>query len=421
MLDIKFIKENVELVKAAARRKQLSINLDELLELDEKRLKILNEVERLRAEQKEVGAGVVNAVEVDRDRLIAKLKVVKDNLKTREARLQVILRRWQTLMLEIPNLPDFSVPDGATDADNQEIRRWGEIPKFDFAPKNHWDLMSALGLADFERGAKVAGFRGYFLLGGAAELSFALWQFAFQWLRQAGFEPVLAPSLVRPDSFIGTGYLPGGIEDLFRSQDEKYFSGTAEVPTMGYLMDEIIAADTLPRRFAAFSVCFRREAGNYGRDAKGLFRVHEFYKVEQVVLCAADHEESVRWHEALTANSEKMLQALNLPYRVVVNCAGDLGLGQVKKYDLETWLPSENRYRETHSASYFHDFQTRRLNIRYRDAEGKLRYPHSVNNTAVATPRLLAALIENNQQADGSINVPEPLRPILGRDKLVGR
>ncbi len=419
MLDIKFIRENPDLVKEAARRKRLTINLDELLQLDAKRLTSLVEVERLRAEQNEVGGQIASTDGAERDRLIAKMKVLKDGLKKKEARLQVIMRRWQGLMLEIPNLPDISVPEGESEADNQEIRRWGEPRQFSFPPKNHVELMTAARLADFERGAKVAGFRGYFLLGAAAELSLALWQFAISWLRDHRFEVVLAPALVRSDPFVGTGYLPGGVEDLFKSQDEKYFSGTAEVPMMGYLMDETLELANLPRCYAAFSTCFRREAGNYGRDAKGLFRVHEFYKVEQVVLCAAEHEESVRWHELLTENSEKMLQALGLPYRVVVNCGADLGLGQVKKYDLETWLPSENRYRETHSASYFHDFQTRRLNIRYRDAEGRLRYPHSINNTAIATPRLLAAIVENYQEADGSVRIPAPLQSLLGRDKLL--
>jgi seryl-tRNA synthetase len=219
---------------------------------------------------------------------------------------------------------------------------------------------------------------------------------------------------------MGTGYLPQAEEELYKTQDDLYLSGTAEVPTMGYFMDEVLDKAQFPLKFIAFSPCFRREAGSHGKDTRGLVRLHEFFKLEQVVLDEADHAKSVEHHEALTANAEEILAALKLPYHVVVNCGGDLGLGQVKKYDLEVWMPSEKKYRETHSSSYFHDFQTRRLNIRYRDEAGKLRFAHSLNNTGAATPRLLAAVIENYQQADGTIAVPEVLVPYLGK-KVIGR
>lgn len=282
--------------------------------------------------------------------------------------------------------------------------------------------MQSLGMLDLERGTKVAGFRGYFLTGDGVLLNFALWNFVMDFFQKKGdFKPLLAPSLVRREPFMGTGYLPQSEEDLYKTQDSDYLAGTAEVGTMGYFMDEVIQANELPMKFIAFSPCFRREAGSHGKDTKGIMRVHEFFKLEQVVLCEASHETSVKNHEELTKNAEDLLQALNIPYHVVVNCGADLGLGQVKKYDIESWVPSENTYRETHSSSYFHDFQTRRLNIRYRDAEGKLRFVHSLNNTALATPRILISLIENNQQVDGSVIIPEALRPYMGGRERISK
>lgn len=230
---------------------------------------------------------------------------------------------------------------------------------------------------------------------------------------------MFVPSLVKRVNFLGTGYIPQSEEDLFKTQDELYLAGTGEVATMGYYMGEILEKKDLPIKLAAYSPCFRREIGAHGKDTKGIIRVHEFHKWEQVILCEANHEESVRWHEHLTENAEEMLQGLKIPYHVVVNCGGDIGLGQVKKYDIEAWVPSEKKYRETHSSSYFHDFQTRRLSIRYRDDDGALRFVHSLNNTALAIPRILVPVIENYQEADGSIRIPEALVPYMGKDKIV--
>jgi seryl-tRNA synthetase len=323
-----------------------------------------------------------------------------------------------TVLWRVPNIPDMSVPEGASDADNKEVRTWGTAPAFPFTPKDHIALMEALDMVDFERGVKVAGFRGHILKGAGAMLSMAVWQYALATLSKKGFTPMVVPSMVKRELLIGSGYLPQGEEDLYKTQDSSYLAGTAEVSMMGYYSDEVIDV-TQPKKFVAFSPCFRREAGSHSKDTKGLIRVHEFYKIEQIILAEASHELSVKLHEEITANAEEMMQALGLPYRVVVNCAGDLGLGQVKKYDIEAWVPSQNTYRETHSASYFHDFQTRRLNIRYRDAEGKLKFAHSLNNTAFATPRLLVAIVENYQQADGSIVVPEVLRPYMGGIEVI--
>jgi seryl-tRNA synthetase len=328
-------------------------------------------------------------------------------------------------MVAVPNIPDISVPDGVDDKENQEVKRWspsgGDVPKFDFEPKNHIELMENLGMLDLERGTKVAGFRGYFLKGDGARLQFALWRFVQDFFaKKSDFTPMIVPSLLKRDLLLGTGYIPQGEEDLYKTQDGEYLSGTAEVATMGYYMDEIIDKKDLPMKFLSFSDAFRREAGSHGKDTRGILRVHEFYKYEQVVLCEASHEESVKFHEEIQRNSEEITEALGLPYHVVVNCGGDLGLGQVKKYDIEVWVPSENTYRETGSASYFHDFQTRRLNIRYKDDDGKLKFVHSLNNTALSG-RPLIMIVENYQQADGSIKIPDVLQPYMGGQTVISK
>lgn len=419
MLDIKFIRENAELIREGAKKKHLDFDVDALVSADKKRLEILSLVEKLRTEQNKITdkvAGIQDQAE--RETLIKEMRALKEHLKEKEDALKETMREWQTLMLQVPNIPDMSVPDGASDAENQELKRVGDTPSFSWKPKDHIELMEKLDMVDFERGAKVAGFRGYFLKNDGALLSFAVWQFVMNEMVKQGFAPMIVPSLVKRETLFGTGYLPQGEEDLYKTNDGDFLAGTGEVGTMGYYMDEVIDAAELPKKFVAFSPCFRREAGSHGKDTKGLVRVHEFFKLEQVVFCEADHQESVKYHEMLTENAEKLLQALKLPYRVVVNCGGDLGLGQVKKYDIEAWVPSQEKYRETHSSSYFHDFQTRRLNIRYKDKEGKLRFVHSLNNTAIATPRVLAAIVENYQEEDGSVRVPEVLQPYMGKSVM---
>jgi len=318
----------------------------------------------------------------------------------------------------VPNIPDMSVPEGKSDADNQEVKAWGEQTQFPFEPKNHIDIMTKLNMVDFERGTKVHGFRGYYLINGGARLSWAIWNYAQEFFLAKGFNPMLVPAVVRKSNLYGTGHLPNDAEDVYNTQDDDYLIGTAEIPTMGYYTDEVLTKESLPIKWLSFSPCFRREAGSYGKDIKGLIRVHEFFKLEQVVLCEASHEESVKWHEWLNRNTEEFIESLGIPYRTVMNCGGDLGQGQVKKYDIELWVPMEKKYREISSASYFHDFQTRRFNIRYKDADGKLRYAHSLNCTAIPTPRILVSLVENFQQADGTVTIPEPLRKYFGTDVI---
>ncbi len=420
MLDIKFIRENKDLIKEGARKKRLEFDVERLIEVDARRRELVASVEAKKTEQNKVSQEITSTTDqTQRQTLIDQMRVVKEAAKIEEEQLAEVMKEWQALMVAVPNIPDISVPEGESDADNQEVRQWGEIPKFDFEPKKHYELMEALDMVDFDRGTKVSGFRGYFLKNDGVLLHFAVWQFVLDTLVKQGFSPMMVPSLVRRETLLGSGYLPQGEDDLYKTQDSDYLAGTGEVATMAYYSDEVIDASQLPLKMLAFSPCFRREAGSHGKDVKGLYRVHEFYKFEQVVLCEANHQTSVELHEQITDNAEKLLQALKVPYHVVVNCGADLGLGQVKKYDIEAWRPGEGKYGETHSASYFHDFQTRRLNIRYRDAEGKLRFVHSLNNTAAATPRLLISIIENYQQADGSIVIPEVLRPYMGgRDRI---
>jgi seryl-tRNA synthetase len=422
MLDIKFIRDNKDLVKDGVRKKHMDFNVDRLIEVDVIRREIITSIEAKKAEQNKVSQQITTtADQAERTKLIEEMRTLKDAMKVEEEKLQEVMKEWQLLMVAVPSIPDMSVPEGATENENVEIRTWGEIPKFDFEPKSHIDLMLAHDMVDFDRGTKVACFRGYFLKNDAVRLHFALWQFLLDSFLKNNFEPMMVPSLVKRETLMGTGYIPQGEDDLYKTQDGDYLSGTGEVATMAYYSDEILDKAMFPKKILAFSPCFRREAGSHGKDTRGLIRVHEFYKWEQVILCEADHQQSVAFHEELTANSEKLIQALEIPYHVLVMCGGDLGLGQVKKYDIECWVPAENTYRETHSASYFHDFQTRRLNIRYRDAEGNIKFAHSLNNTAAATPRLLVSIIENHQQADGSIKIPAVLRPYMGGQEYIGK
>jgi seryl-tRNA synthetase len=416
MLDIKFIRENADLVREAARKKRIDFKVDELLKADDERRKLIALTEGKRNEQKNLSRPTAGEEISDSRR--QSLKALKLSIEEEEKNLKEVTARWQQLMLSVPNIPDISVPEGESDGDNKEIKTWGEKPQFGFKAKNHVDLMLAHNMVDFERGAKVAGFRGYFLKNDGALLSFAIWQYALEFFGKRGFTPMLVPSLVRKENLLGTGFIPQGEEDLYKTQDGEYLAGTAEVATMGYLADETIPKEKLPLKYLCFSPCFRREAGSHGKDVRGLIRVHEFFKWEQVIICEASHEESVKWHEWLNRNTEEFVESLGIPYRTVLNCGADLGLGQVKKYDIELWVPLEEKYREISSASYFHDFQTRRLGIRYKVGDEKPVYAHSLNSTAAPTPRLLVSLVENFQQADGSIKVPEVLQKYLGKNVI---
>ncbi|MHB0865474.1 MAG: serine--tRNA ligase [Minisyncoccota bacterium] len=420
MLDIHLIRENTDIVKAGAAKKRIEVDIDRLIVVDDERKRLRQELDAKKAEQNRRSSEIQRATGSEREKLIEAMQHLKAGMAESEEQLKAVMAEWQKLMLMVPNIPDMSVPDGESDADNLEVKTWGTPTEFSFTPKDHVELMTTLGIADFERGAKVAGFRGYFLKGDGVLLANAVWQLALKHFSAKKLVPLSVPSLVRRETFLGTGYLPQGEEDLYKTQDGEYLAGTAEVATMGYYMDEVLDMSALPVQFLGFSPCFRREAGAHGKDVRGLIRVHEFFKWEQVVLCRAEHDESVRLHDWLNRNTEEFIELLNIPYHTVVNCGGDLGLGQVKKYDIELWVPGEKTYREISSASYFHDFQTRRLNIRYRDAEGNMRFPHSLNSTAIPTPRILVSIIENYQQADGTIKVPDALVPYVGKSVIGG-
>lgn len=420
MLDIKFIRDNKDIVIMGAKKKCVDIDIENLLKKDEERLAVLKEIEELRSEVNKVS----NNIARDQDsalkiQLIEEMRAVKEDIKTKEEKLKNITEEWQKIMLQVPNVPDISVPEGVSDAENKEIKTWGEKTNFTFEPKDHIEIMNALRMVDFERGTKVHGFRGYFLTNDGVRLCFAIWNYALDFFTNRGYSPIIPPVIVRKQNLFGTGHLPGDVEDYYMTQDGDALAGTAEVPLTGMFAGETLEKNSLPIKMLGFSPCFRREAGSHGKDVKGLIRVHEFYKMEQVVLCEANHETSVKFHEEINRNTEEFIESMNIPYRTVINCGGDLGLGQVKKYDIELWVPKENKYREISSASYFHDFQTRRFGIRYKDTEGKMQYAHSLNSTAIPTPRILVSLIENYQQADGSVLIPEVLRKYMGGKDLI--
>ncbi|MEI6843106.1 MAG: serine--tRNA ligase [bacterium] len=422
MLDIKFIRENKELVAMGAKKKRIDFDVEALIKADDKRRELISMIEKKRAEQNDVSEKIVRTNDpAQKSQMISEMQSLKAELQKEEEELKAVMHEWQILMVAVPNIPDMSVPEGESDADNKEVKTWGEPTQFSFTPKTHIELMTNLGMLDLDRGSKVAGFRGYFLTGDGARLQFALWQFVTDFFqKKGGYRPMIVPSLLRRELLMGTGYLPQGEEDLYKTQDGEYLSGTAEVATMGFYMDEVLDKKDLPIKMLSFSPAFRREAGAHGKDTKGILRVHEFYKFEQVILCEASHTESVAFHEELERNTEELTEELGLPYHVVANCGGDLGLGQVKKYDIEVWLPSENTYRETGSCSYFHDFQTRRLNIRYRDESGKMQFVHSLNNTALSG-RPLIMIVENYQQEDGSIKIPDVLQPYMGGQTVISK
>lgn len=419
MLDIKFIRENPEIIKMAAKKKHSDFDVEKLVEADKKRIEFSQKIEEFRARQNAVSAEIPTASPEDKQKKIEEMSLVKEEIKKLEPEFEKVMNEWRSLMLQVPNVPDISVPDGDSDADNQEVKVWGEKPNFSFTPKDHIEIMENLKMVDFERGSKVHGFRGYFLTGEGVRLCFAIWNYALKFFGDRGYNPVIPPVIVRKENLYGTGHLPGDTDDYYVTQDDDALAGTAEVPLMGFHRDEVLDKKDLPKKYLGFSPCFRREAGSYSKDTKGLIRVHEFYKFEQLILCEASHEESVKYHEELNTNTEEFIESMNIPYHTVINCGGDLGQGQVKKYDIELWVPKEEKYREISSASYFHDFQARRSNIKYRDEEGKTRYVHSLNCTAIPTPRILVSLVENFQNEDGSITIPQVLREYMdGKEKI---
>ena len=415
MLDIKFIRENLEKVKKAVLDKNREVDFEKLLSLDSKRRGLITEAEKVRAER-----NVISKQITDDKKQRETGKKLKEKTKEIEESLKKVEEEFKNIMYTVPNVPDESVPIGKDATGNKEIKKWGEIPKFDFKPLDHIELGKRNDLFDLGRGAKVAGFRGYFLKNEAALMEMGILAYTFKKLVSKGYIPLIAPSLVREFTLFGNGQFPWGREEVYRMEkDNIYLAGTAEVPVTAYFADEVLSEKDLPKKFVAFSPCFRMEAGSYGKDTRGLYRLHQFNKIEQVIINKNNYQGSLELHEELLRNSEEVLQDLKLPYRVMLMCTGDMGEPQVKKYDVETWMPVRGGYGETMSNSFMGDFQTRRLNIRYKTGEGKTEFTHSLNNTAVASPRILIAILENYQQKDGSVTVPEVLRECVGKELIV--
>ena len=415
MLDIQIIRNETERVKAAVARKKFAVDIDELLSVDAQRRELAGQVDDLRAERKEVASSIPRLEGEDKAAAIAEGRALRERIAELEETQRQTESRFDELMLLVPGLPVDGIPDGSSDEDNVEVRRVGEVPTFDFEPQDHVALCETLGLADFTRAAKFAGGRAYLLTGHGALLEYAVTRFAMDTLMVRGWSPMVVPLLVNERAMYGTGFFPHGLEDTYQlPNDDLYLVGTSEVSLVSIHRDEVLAAEQLPIRYAGMTTCFRREAGNYGRDTRGLYRVHQFQKVEQVSIIEASEAASEAEHYRLLDNSETILKALGIPYRVALACTQELGMGQARKHEIESWMPSRQAYCETHSCSTMHDFQARRSRIRYRpEAKAKPLFTHTLNNTAIASPRFLIPLLELNQQADGSVVIPEVLRPYM--------
>jgi seryl-tRNA synthetase len=416
MLEIQFIRDNRDQVKQAAINKNFDPEIvDSLLDLDVKRRELMTQSQDIRASRNQLNEQLKNERTPE---LITQSQQLKAQLGELEDQLKQVNLEYDAVMLKIPNVTLEEVPVGKDAADNQIVRTIGQKPVFDFTVKDHVELGTTLDLLDLDRGSKVSGYRGYFLKNQAVMLQFGLMRYALDKLAAKGFSPIIPPVVDRKQAFINTGHFPWGEAEAYAVSDDMYLAGTAEVPLVSYHSGEILNEKDLPIKYAGFSPCYRREIGSYGKDTRGIFRVHEFMKIEQVVLCVNDIEESRKMHELLLSNAEEMLTELGLHYRVMIMCTGDMGEPQMKKYDIETWMPGRNDYGETMSDSIMGEFQSRRADIRYRAKDGTLKYVHMLNNTALASSRMLIALWENYQQADGSIKIPEVLIPYVGFDTI---
>ena len=414
MLDRRFIRDNPEAVKAAVRVKGIDLDVDELLRLDQSSRELQRELDEAQTQRKSFAREFARADEATREKLKAEHEEQDLHLKSVREQLTDVNERLQALLLLTPMVPWTGAPVGGESA-NLTIRTWGEQPAFDFEPKDHVELLESRDWAEFSRARKASGERAYALKGEMVLLERAMLSYALDYLIELGLMPISVPSLVREEPLIGNGQFPAHREETYAiPADDLYLAGTAEVALVGLHAGEILDAKALPIRYAGISPCFRREAGSAGRDVRGLLRVHQFEKVEQFVICRADDEESDQWHAELLDAAEHLLQGLGLAYQVVEISTGDMGAGKYRMNDIETWMPSLGAYRETHSCSSLHDWQARRASIRYRDTDGTVKFAYTLNNTAIATPRLLAALVENYQTADQKVQIPKVLRPYLG-------
>jgi seryl-tRNA synthetase len=422
MIDPNDIRKRPDAYKKACLDKRVSLDIDELLRVDDVYREAKKSFETARAEQNAVSKLIPTLKGDEKNLKLAEMKDLAARVKELELAVREKEQALEAMLLRAPSIPSAKVPLGKDDSENVELRTWGTPREFSFQAKDHVELGKSLDILDIERGVKVAGARNYFLKGDGARLQRAVLDFALDMLHDRGYTLMEPPHIVRYDAMQGTSYFPGGEEQAYHLDDRDpdfYLIGTAEVPVCSYHTDELLKEDQLPLRYAGYSPCYRREAGTYGKDTAGIYRIHQFYKVEQVVFCRNDEQESAKLHAELLGNAEKLLQALELPYRVVDVCTGDMGLGQVYKNDIETWMPSRKSYGETHSCSTFFDFQSRRLKIRYKDSQGNNLYCHTLNNTLVASPRILIPLLECNQNEDGSVTIPTVLRPYMKHQEKI--
>jgi len=417
MLDLKFIRENPDLVKDAIKKKRVGLDLDELLRADQELLAHKRKSQALNEEKNANAKKMKGATPEEREAIITRGREIGAEIEALKPAVEAAEKKLQSLLYLVPMIPSPDAPVGPDESGNVEVKKWGKKPEFSFKPKDHVEIINQRGWADLERIAKVAGSRSYALKGGLVLLEMSILRYGLDKLASKGFNLITVPAMAREFAFIGTGHFPTGRDQVyFLPEDDIYLAGTAEVPVNALHSGEILDEKNLPMLYGGVSPCFRREAGSAGRDVRGLIRVHQFNKVEQYIMCKNDPAESAKWHEMLLATSEEILQDFELHYRVVEVCTGDMGAGKYKMFDIETWVPSESLYRETHSCSNLHDWQARRTDLRYRDADGNVKYCHTLNNTAIATPRILVPFLEQHQQEDGKIRIPEKLRRYLGAD-----
>jgi len=415
MIDIKLIRSEPDRYIQAAADKNISVDIPALLDLDTRLLAARQELQNARTAQNQAGKQIAKLKGDEKQAAIAEMAEMKVRVKELGDQVADLEPAFNELMLRVAQPAAAEVPVGKDDTENVELRREGEVRKFNFEPRDHIQLGESLGIIDMPRGVKLAGSRNYILRGAGALMHQAILRLALDQMVAKGYTLLTVPVLVNESVMYGTGYFPVGRDQAYLCErDGQSLVGTAEVPVTAYHTDEILDEADLPRKYVAMSTCFRREAGAAGKDTYGLYRIHYFDKVEQVILCRNDEQTSVEHHQEILTNAEDVLKALGLPYRVANVCTGDLGQGQVQKFDIETWMPSRDSYGETHSASRFYEFQARRLNIRYRDGEGELRFVHTLNNTVIASPRVMISILELYQNADGSVSVPEALQPYMG-------
>lgn len=436
MLDIKFIRENKEEIKNAIKNKRIDLDLEKLLNRDDERLRLLQEIEKLNGEKNNIN-DLIRAAKTAEDRkgVIEKGKNIKSEIDVLEPKFKEAQREFDLLMIRVPTIPSKDTPIGKSEEENVVVYSWGEKPKFDFKPKDHIQLGRDLDILDLERGQKVAGFRGYYLKNEGAQLVMAMMFYAFNKMVKKGFTPIIPPTLIKGSALFGSGYFKGleyddEVDEVYQiassdkeidgtiSKDRKFLVGTAEPSLLAYYSDEVLKGEDLPLKMAGYSQCYRSEIGSYGRDTKGMYRVHEFMKVEQVVFCKADAKEAERLQDEMVGISKEMHQELGLPFRQLQICTGDLSAGKYRQYDLEAWMPGLDRYGETGSASIFMDWQARRLNVKYTDVDGKRKYVYMLNNTALPSPRILIAILENYQTKDGGVMIPEVLRDYVGKKEI---